>query len=172
MAEEVLRDKLNFITILSTFTFLDIAACNRSMRNSGSPSITIFAREIEKRKKWKCRSDKSFSPLNFTWKEKKKGKIFDSKIIRIRVAINALNILAEKGLSYLKATLINPAAVAAATAASWLPADCYDTRNIIFARDEFLRRRHVENLPKLEIMQRVRTHVLMHVCKSRLTPAA
>lgn len=41
----------------------------------------------------------------------------NKKIIRIRVAINALNILAEKGLSYLKATLINPAA-AATTAAS------------------------------------------------------
>lgn len=42
----------------------------------------------------------------------------NNKIIRIRVAINALNILAEKGLSYLKATLINPVAAAAATTAA------------------------------------------------------
>lgn len=123
MAEEVLRDKLNFITILSTVRspFLDIAAYNRSMRHSSSPCIRSYhyIRSRDKKKRIeKDRSDKLFSPLNFTGKEKKNGKILNNKIIRIRVAINALNILAEKGLSYLKATLINPAAAAAETTAA------------------------------------------------------
>lgn len=101
------------------FTFLDIVVCNRSMRNSGSPCIRLllYSRDRKKERNENVEAINRFL-RSILREKKKKGKIFDSKIIRIRVAINALNILAEKGLSYLKATLINPAAVAAATAAS------------------------------------------------------